>query len=287
MDLHSLRIKDLNEICKKLGIKTGGRKADIIERIQAHPKYSKDLLQNGRGSNKRGASSEISAPSSAKKVKNECKASHIAINELFDRFQDPENPDSITDDGIIALCDQLGVDSQDPVVLVLSWYMEAETMCVYTRSEFLRGFEKLQCTSLDEMKRQLPFLRCKLQNRHEFIDIYTYSFAFAKDPTQKSLSRDMALGLWEILLPGYFPLLHHWLAYVKNHWRNSISKDVWMQVLEFGHQVKRDLSNFDENGAWPVLIDDFVTHLQEEFEKRGVEAVLKEQEDGDAVMEDA
>jgi DCN1-like protein 1/2 len=113
-------------------------------------------------------------------------------------------------------------------------------------------------------------------------------FAYAKDKTQKSLSLDIALGLWELLLPPHFPLLPHWLRFVKTHSRNSVSKDLWMQVLEFGSQVQHDLSNFDENGAWPVLIDDFVTHLQERIAAEGLAAVLKHQsDDGDAVMEDA
>lgn len=103
-----------------------------------------------------------------------------------------------------------------------------------------------------------------------------FTFGFAKDPTQKSLALDIAIGLWELLLPAYFPLLPHWLKFVKENCRNSISKDVWMQVLEFATQIKPDLSNFDENGAWPVLLDDFVTHIQEEFEARGVAAVLSE-----------
>lgn len=104
-----------------------------------------------------------------------------------------------------------------------------------------------------------------------------FTFGFAKDPTQKSLALDIAVGLWELLLPQYFPLLPHWLAFVRANCRNSISKDVWLQVLEFGTQIKPDLSNFDENGAWPVLLDDFVTHLQDEFKARGVAAVLSEQ----------
>lgn len=93
----------------------------------------------------------------------------------------------------------------------------------------------------------------------------------------------MAIGLWEILLPGYFPLLHHWLEFVRTHCRNSISKDLWMQVMDFGHQIKSDLSNFDENGAWPVLIDDFAAHMKEMIKTQGLDAVIK-QDDGESAM---
>lgn len=112
-----------------------------------------------------------------------------------------------------------------------------------------------------------------------------FTFGFAKDPTQKSLALDIATGLWELLLPEYFPLLQHWLKFVKANCRNSISKDVWMQVLDFATQIKPDLSNFDENGAWPVLLDDFVAYMQEAFKERGVDAVLNEDvDDSDSAM---
>jgi hypothetical protein len=38
----------------------------------------------------------------------------------------------------------------------------------------------------------------------------------------------------------------------------GVARDVWEMTLEFVAQTKPDLSNFDENGAWPVLMDEFV-----------------------------
>lgn len=42
-----------------------------------------------------------------------------------------------------------------------------------------------------------------------------------------------------------------------------ITQDTWSLFLQFSEQVGDDLSKFDEDGAWPVLIDDFVDHLKE------------------------
>lgn len=61
-----------------------------------------------------------------------------------------------------------------------------------------------------------------------------------------------------------------------------------MQVLEFGQQIKPDMSNFDENGAWPVLLDDFATELQAQIAKHGIakvqanEAALQSKAESDA-----
>jgi DCN1-like protein 1/2 len=84
--------------------------------------------------------------------------------------------DSITDDGIFAFCEELGIDPQDPVILVLSWSMEAAAMCEFTRAEFVRGFEKLNCQNMEDLKETLPFLRSKLNDPAEFTHIYSVRF---------------------------------------------------------------------------------------------------------------
>ena len=38
-----------------------------------------------------------------------------------------------------------------------------------------------------------------------------------------------------------------------------MNKDQWFNVLEFSRSVAPDLSNYDEDGAWPVLLDEFVS----------------------------
>lgn len=41
-----------------------------------------------------------------------------------------------------------------------------------------------------------------------------------------------------------------------------MNEDLWVQLLDFSNQIHENLSNFDKNGAWPWLLDDFVDHLK-------------------------
>lgn len=106
------------------------------------------------------------------------------------------------------------------------------------------------------------------------MDVTQYTFGFAREETQKCLPQDVAVELWKLLLPGYFPHSKHWVAFVTNHSKNSISKDLWQQVLEFGSNISPDLSNYDENGAWPVLLDDFTVHMKNLIREKGLSNVL-------------
>ncbi|KAI9993617.1 hypothetical protein PInf_015902 [Phytophthora infestans] len=282
-----MRVKELAEICRKFGLRTSGRKAELVERIKSNATYQADVaamakmgISNGHSGShsgtKRGSSNTYT--SSNKKPRNE-KAEEAAIDAAFARFQDPEAEEaSITDDGILALCDALEIDAQDPVMLALSCAMESATMGVYTRSEFHRGMHKLDCQSIEDLRAKLPVLRHQMRDRAEFSTIYSFTFGFSKDPTQKSLALELAVGLWDLLLPGHFPWRRHWLQYVRENSRSVVSKDLWLQVLDFGHQINPDLSNYDENGAWPVLLDDFAAHMLDLITKKGLQAVQQEED---------
>lgn len=41
-----------------------------------------------------------------------------------------------------------------------------------------------------------------------------------------------------------------------------INKDQWNNILEFSRTINVDLDNYSIDGAWPVLLDDFVDFLQ-------------------------
>ena len=54
----------------------------------------------------------------------------------------------------------------------------------------------------------------------------------------------------------YHHYYYHYLIYSS---AQRITLDQWDSFLQFQHNVKVDLSDYDaENGAWPLLLDEYV-----------------------------
>ncbi|GAB2222864.1 hypothetical protein Droror1_Dr00016994 [Drosera rotundifolia] len=191
------------------------------------------------------------------------KTDNRRLEELYNRYRDPY-ADMITADGITYLCNDLMVDPQDIVMLVLSWHMKAATMCEYSKQEFISGLQSLGIDSLEKFRDRIPYMRNELKDEHKFREIYNFSFAWAKEKGQKSLALDTAIGMWQLLFDERkWPLIEHWCQFLQVRHNKAISRDTWSQLLEFVRNVDPQLSNYDSEGAWPYLIDEFVEYLLE------------------------
>ena len=182
-----------------------------------------------------------------------------SLKQFFERYKDAEEHNVILAEGIMQLCEDLGVRPEDVVMLILSWHMNAQSMGEYSRAEFEYGLGKLGIDSLDKLKAKLPDLRAELNDPSAFKQIYNYAFSFSREKGQKCLQLDIAVAMWKLLISREkWPHIDAWCQFLENHHRRAVSKDTWSQFLDFTESADSEFSNHDENGAWPYLIDEFV-----------------------------
>lgn len=183
------------------------------------------------------------------------------LEVFFRKYKDPSE-DHIGTDGIQELCTDCGISALDPITLVLSYHCRAEQMGVFTREEFCGGMQRLGCDDLLKLRAKLEELKYALVDRVACKEVYAYTFQFALDQGQKCLPLEMCIEFWKLLLRNHFALLDAWLNFVQQRCNHAISKDTWMMLYDLATQVKPDLSDYDLNGAWPVLIDEFVESVK-------------------------
>uniref|UniRef100_A0A8C5ADW8 DCN1-like protein n=1 Tax=Gadus morhua TaxID=8049 RepID=A0A8C5ADW8_GADMO len=136
--------------------------------------------------------------------------------------------DVVGPEGMEKFCEDIGVEPENVVMLVLAWRLDAQSMGYFTLQEWLKGMSSLQCDSTESLRNSLDHLRSVLNDTTSFKLIYRYAFDFARQSKYK-----------------------------------VINKDQWCNVLEFSRTINLDLSNYDEDGAWPVMLDEFVEWYKE------------------------
>lgn len=194
--------------------------------------------------------------------------SETKIGALFDQYKD-EHCDFILSEGIEHFCMDLDVKPEEFKVLVLAWKFGAETMCRFTRGEFVRGCKSLRVDSIKGIQAKFSDMLLEVQDPEKFKDLYRFTFKFGLDADagQRILPSDMAVLLWKLVYSQREPaILKRWLMFLERHPNiRGIPRDTWNMFLNFTEVVGDDLSSYDDTEAWPSLFDDFVEYENDQL----------------------
>lgn len=89
-----------------------------------------------------------------------------------------------------------------------------------------------------------------------------FAFDYNLSPGTKSLPVETAIQLYPLILSDKFNLLNLWIEFLHQGKKSFISRDTHAMLFEFVNTINANLNNFDDDGAWPVLIDEFVEYAR-------------------------
>ncbi|KAF8373999.1 hypothetical protein PRIPAC_80428 [Pristionchus pacificus] len=183
-----------------------------------------------------------------------------SVRNLFERYaNDPldSQPDRIGPHGVARLLRDLSLDAEDRRVLVLASKMEAQVMCEFSLPEWLKGMQTLN-TIFRFTKNAIISVQ----------PVYQFAFGYGKKAGHRNLDLDIALVYWRILFQDQFPLLSLWEEFMTAQGK-PVTRDTWNLLGEFAATFSEDLSDYDEDGAWPVVLDKFVTWARPRVSEMG------------------
>lgn len=180
----------------------------------------------------------------------------------FGEYTSPDDPELLGPEGMEKFCEDIGVEPENVVMLVLAWKMNARQMGFFTLQEWLRGLTELQCDTVQKVKNKLDYLRSILNDQSAFKSIYRYAYDFARDKDQRSMDMETAKAMLQLLLGKHWSLFAQFSNFLEHSKYKVINKDQWCNILEFSRTIVSDLSNYDVDGAWPVMLDEFVEWLK-------------------------
>jgi len=185
---------------------------------------------------------------------------------------------------------ELNIASDGVGPYLIAWKLNASAPGEFKRNEFIKGWNAMGIYSEEAMKTKAKDLIKSLNTRETFKEFYQWLFNFAKEtPEVKTIDAELAIDLWNTVLKDQWPLTSQWCLFIqgevekakkkKQEGMKAVSRDVWDQCLEFSWEVNPDLSNWDEGGAFPAIIDEFVDFVNNGGKQNGKESDKKKKDD--------
>lgn len=187
----------------------------------------------------------------------------LSAEKLFEELCDADDPETIGSDGIVRLCEFLGIDPQDKKTLMLMWRLGAcKKPGLITKEEWVQGLAKIRKRNLAELRKYMPFLDSGFLSYEEYRDFFHFTHTFSREGTKKTLEKDMVEALLPIVLDEqrapHLKCFMEFMAAPESAEFTHISIDSWDSFYVFNRMVPLDLAEFDAGGSWPTILDQFV-----------------------------
>jgi len=221
--------------------------------------------------------------------------SSASAASLFSVYADEDDPNVIGPEGFERLCTDMGISLEGALPLILAWQLNSAEMAKITKDEWQKGMEELQISNpeilalalhdLEDLvlldkpptkpptvtpaqikKKTIPlepynrsrYRRYALDTKKAYSELYSYCFNLAKPEGSRNIDIETASAFWSVIVTPRYPLMSEILEFINEKGTyKAVNKDLWSMTLEFCTVTEPDLSNYDADGAWPTMIDNF------------------------------
>jgi len=164
----------------------------------------------------------------------------------------------------------MSVDPDGRLALIFAWICGCKELGVIQQNEFNEGMKKLGYdnqgltkVSQELKKKETALMKeTALSKNADWKDFYLWGFNICREgPDKRGIEKAMAVCMLKLILGEKKPHVSQFCSYIEQDENvRVISQDFWTCFCEFSNTVSDDLKNYDEEEAWPCLIDQYVAH---------------------------
>lgn len=185
-----------------------------------------------------------------------------------------EDADLMGYGGVEKMCEDIGLGLDDVSLLIMAWHLGASRVGYFTREEWMK-LSNFGITNMETLKTRVPQFPKDVENPDNKKRLFMFTFNYVREtPETKVIPVDLAEAYIRLLLPNspHTDPFCNYLLEQKNDPKGyrAINLDQWKMWYEFSHTVPVDLSNYDESGAWPLVIDNYVINRRTQLEENGM-----------------
>ncbi|KZT20286.1 DUF298-domain-containing protein [Neolentinus lepideus HHB14362 ss-1] len=104
------------------------------------------------------------------------------------------------------------------------------------------------------------YFRYTFMKERAFLELYQFCFGLAKTEGSRNIDMETATAFWSVLVVPKYPITAEILDFINAKGTfKGVNKDLWNMTLEFCETVSPNLDNYEADGAWPTMLDEFVT----------------------------
>merc|ERR1711953_59274 len=195
------------------------------------------------------------------------KAKKISFaEEWFDQLK-CENEDRIDPSGVLKLCEEIDLAPDSLEILIMSYLMNLSEMGFIRRSEWSNLESHFKITKKSNLKTCLNDTKIALTFESSLAkQVHRFAFDFCLEKEKKIIDKETSIQMLNCLMTGRWNKLNIFNEYLMASSYRGMNRDQWNNVFEF---VKAfgdfdDHGAYDPDGAWPVMIDEFVEFVKKD-----------------------
>jgi DCN1-like protein 1/2 len=177
-------------------------------------------------------------------------------NKLFAEYSGSHG-EAVSGEELVRFFQSIGVE--DPVGFEAAYvlYLFGTPDTSIPKSEFVKAWVD-NSLSVRALRGKVRSCREYLVDYREFKPFYQFTFLLLTGKL-KSIPKEVAPVAFRMILGDRYSYLDRWLQFIDEEAQpDSVTQDVWNMLLEFVDRYPDSVAGYDEEAAWPTLIDEYV-----------------------------